>query len=407
MKSNNIRVLITGAAVIAIGVCADTAVSVNKNPSQNNPVSIAVEKGLKWLVAVQGKDGGWGQDGGETSYVRQGEHLESNGNDVANTAVAAEALLHVGTMPTHGEYHESLQRAIRFILEHVERSPAEGLAVTNLNGTQIQRKLGPYIDTFLTSKLLAELDGNMGDAQANARVRQSLEKCVAKVEKSQLKDGSWNLAGVWAPILGTSMASQSLYVAKGKGVSVPQVAMDRIETYTAKTFAPPVVGGAGAGAGPRSVSAGTDKIVSAGAAMAAAMPMTTEVSAASAGISLYKRAQELEQLSRTPEDRKKNGKQIGDITAQLADPRFVTGFGSIGGEEFFSYLNISDSLHRAGGPEWERWNSDMKAKILKMQNEDGTWAGHHCITGRVAVTSAAILMLVADHENLLTSSSKR
>jgi hypothetical protein len=136
--------------------------------------------------------------------------------------------------------------------------------------------------------------------------------------------------------------------------------------------------------------------------------MSVEVSAASAGISLYKRAQELEQLSRTSEDRKKNGKQISAITAQLADPRFVTGFGSIGGEEFFSYLNISDSLHRAGGPEWERWNGDMKAKILKMQNEDGTWAGHHCITGRVAVTSAAILMLVADRERIfLTSNTKR
>ena len=33
-----------------------------------------------------------------------------------------------------------------------------------------------------------------------------------------------------------------------------------------------------------------------------------------------------------------------------------------------------------------------------MQNEDGTWAGHHCITGRVAVTSAAILMLAVDRE---------
>jgi len=42
-----------------------------------------------------------------------------------------------------------------------------------------------------------------------------------------------------------------------------------------------------------------------------------------------------------------------------------------------------------------------------MQNEDGTWAGHHCITGRVAVTSAAILMLVADREKVfLTSSAK-
>jgi hypothetical protein len=130
-----------------------------------------------------------------------------------------------------------------------------------------------------------------------------------------------------------------------------------------------------------------------------------EVSAVSAGVSLYKRAQELEQLTRSERDRNENAKQIAAITTQLSDPRFVTGFGSVGGEEFFSYLNISDALHRAGGPEWARWNTDMKAKILKMQNEDGTWAGHHCITGRVAVTGAAILMLVADREPVALTSA--
>ncbi|HTC34538.1 MAG TPA: prenyltransferase/squalene oxidase repeat-containing protein [Bryobacteraceae bacterium] len=389
MRSMNIRVLVTGAAAIAIGICAETSVSVNK-PSSHDPVSIAVDKGMKWLVSVQGKDGGWGQDGGETSYVRQGERLESNGNDVANTAVAAEALLHAGNTPTTGPYHESLQHAVRFILEHVERSPVEGLAVTDLNGTQIQRKLGPYIDTFLTSKLLADLDGNMGNAQENARVRTSLQKCVAKVEKNQLKDGSWNIAGGWAPILGTSMASQSLFVANSKGVAVHKDAMDKVDTYTAQTVAPPAAVMAGSGGG---VSIGVLGGVGGGR-----YAMSAELSASSAGVSLYKRAQELEQLSRTPEDRKKNGEQIKTIEAQLSDPRFVTGFGSIGGEEFFSYLNISDSLHRAGGPEWERWNRDMTAKILTMQNEDGTWAGHHCITGRVAVTSAAILMLQAGRE---------
>ena len=125
--------------------------------------------------------------------------------------------------------------------------------------------------------------------------------------------------------------------------------------------------------------------------------------AASAGVSLYQRAQELEQLNRTDKDRAKNSAKIKTITGQLSDAQFVNGFGSFGGEEFFSYLNISDSLHRSGGPEWETWNRDIKAKMLKLQNQDGTWAGHHCITGRVAVTSAAILTMLADRDPMTVS----
>ena len=138
--------------------------------------------------------------------------------------------------------------------------------------------------------------------------------------------------------------------------------------------------------------------------------LSESVSLSSAGVPLYKKAQELEELSRTEKDRQKNATQIRAITSQLSDTKFVTGFGSIGGEEFFSYLNISESLHRTGGPEWKKWNAEMTSKLLKLQNEDGTWAGHHCITGRVAVTSAAILLLTADREPapvLQTSVKKR
>jgi hypothetical protein len=380
MKPVRIGVLAAAVAAVFIGGYAPKAFSGTTSPRNNDAITAAVQKGVKWLVSVQGKDGGWGQDGGETSYVRQGERLESSGNDVANTAVAASALLHAGNTPTSGEYRESLRRAIEFIERNVEESPGEGLAVTARSGTQIQRKLGPYIDTFLTSKLLAELDGNMGSAQANARVRQDLQKCVAKIEKNQLKDGSWNIAGGWAPILGTSMASRSLYDAKSKGVAVSPQTMARIDEYTVNAGKAGGVGG-GVGTGVGSGSA-----------------MSVTVAAASAGVSLYKGAQELEQLSRTEKDRAKNAKQIDGITKELSNAQFVNGYGSIGGEEFFSYLNISDSLHRAGGPEWEKWNSSMQAKVLKLQNEDGTWAGHHCITGRVAVTSAAMLLLVADRD---------
>jgi hypothetical protein len=402
MGSNRVRVLVTGVAAVAFGIYAEIGFSGDgeKDNAKNDPVEIAVAKGLKWLVSVQGKDGGWGQDGGETSYVRQGERLESNGNDVANTAVVAEALMQTGTTATRGVYREPLQRAVDFVLKHVEQSPAEGLAITDQQGTQIQRKLGPYIDTFVTSKLLAELDGTMPDAKANARVRQDLQKCVAKIEKAQLKDGSWNISGGWAPILGTSMASQSLAIAQAKGAANPLVAMDRVEQYAKLSAAPTVVYGSAGGIGSGSGGGvGSGKGGGIGPASAdSTVVVSAEVSAVSAGVPLYKKAQELEQLSRTEKDREKNAKQIKDITGQLSDSKFVTGFGSIGGEEFFSYLNISESLRRTGGPEWKKWQAEMTSKLLQMQNEDGTWAGHHCITGRVAVTSAAILLLTADRQ---------
>jgi len=414
MKANRMRVFVTGVAAVAIGIYAEKGFSGDNNLPAGDPVTIAVQKGVKWLVSVQGKDGGWGQDGGETSYVRQGERLESNGNDVANTAVAVEALLHTGSTPTSGPYREAVARGVNFILKHVEDSPAEGLAVTDLSGTQIQRKLGPYIDTFLTSKLLAELDGTMGDSRSNARVRQDLQKCVAKIEKNQLKDGSWNIAGGWAPILGTSMASQSLFIAQQKGATVSRDAIAKVQRYTevANASPPPASMGAGSGGGIGSgtgsgVGSGVSGGVGGGTYRTIAAPATVEVSAASAGVSLYQGAQALEQFSRTEEDRKKNAKQIAEINGRLADANFTNGFGSMGGEEFFSYLNISDSLHRTGGAAWDKWNRDITAKILKLQNEDGTWAGHHCITGRVAVTSAAILTMLADREPVVMTTSAR
>jgi len=317
----------------------------------------ALDKGLAWLVSTQGEDGGWGQDGGETSYVRQGENLETTGNDLANTAVAALALLEGGSTPTQGPHRKASARALQFILRGVEQAPAEGLALKTLQGTQIQRKLGPFIDTFLTAQLLSELDGETGDRELDRRVREALEVCVQKIETHQEEDGSWNNSGGWAPILGTSMASQSLDRARAKGVRVQAQVLSKVDEYTENVAA------------------------------------EAEAAPSSAGIALYKDAQVLEQLSRTDADRRENKQEIAQVVDKLGDRRFQAGFGSMGGEEFFSYLNISDSLKRTGGEAWSNWNSDIQSKLVRLQNGDGSWAGHHCITGRVAVTSAAVLTI--------------
>ena len=362
------------------------ATGANTTPAAADQIRAAVEKGARWLASVQGADGGWGQDGGGASHNRQTESLESKGNDVANTAVAALALLRAGN-----QYRPNIDRAIAFILQKIEASPTDGLSITDVKPTQIQRKLGPYIDTFLASMLLAQVDGNLAGA-VKARARRGLEKCVAKIERNQLSDGSWNIDGGWAPVLGTSLASRSLYEASKNGVKVDREVMARADAYTVNSQKEGRGGGVGAGSGRGSVSESVSVSAVDGLGRSSA-------SSADAGIALYKDAQALEQLSRTEADRKKNATEIAAINSKLSDARFVEGFGSIGGEEFFSYLNISDSLKRTGGKEWREWNTKITQKLLKLQNNDGTWAGHHCITGRVAVTSAAILNLTPNHEN--------
>ncbi len=391
----------TIALRVAIGLIAIAAFSAQKiSSNQKGPVtpkpatqkaspespaiSQSVDRGAKWLVSAQGADGGWGQDGDGTSRLVNDQRMESTGNDVANTAVAALALLRAGK-----QYQPNVDRALAFILQRIETSPNEGLSVTKVQGTQIQRKLGPYIDTFLASMLLAQVDGTLAKTADNVRVRQALQKCVAKIEKNQKSDGSWNLAGGWAPVLGTSLASRSLYDAKAKGVAVDGEVLSKAENYTVNAMKAPSAGvAAGSGGGVGYGRGGGTGVIS-----------TTEavsVSADSAGVPLYQSAQAIEQLSRTDADRRKNAKAIAAIGANLTNERFVDGFGSIGGEEFFSYLNISDGLKRTGGQAWTDWHAKITHKIVRLQNNDGTWAGHHCITGRVAVTAAAMLNLTVD-----------
>src|SRR5688572_11685096 len=84
------------------------------------------------------------------------------------------------------------------------------------------------------------------------------------------------------------------------------------------------------------------------------------------------------------------------LLGRLKDPSFVSGFGSNGGEEFLSYMLVSESLVVKGGADWDKWDTAMTANLSRVQNGDGSWTGHHCITGRTFVTSSALLVLMAD-----------
>jgi hypothetical protein len=84
------------------------------------------------------------------------------------------------------------------------------------------------------------------------------------------------------------------------------------------------------------------------------------------------------------------------VIARLDDKQFLAGFGSNGGEEYLSYMNIGESLVVKGGDAWKSWDKSISENLNRIQNNDGSWSGGHCITGRTFCTSAALLVLMVD-----------
>ena len=71
----------------------------------------------------------------------------------------------------------------------------------------------------------------------------------------------------------------------------------------------------------------------------------------------------------------------------------MTGFGNNGGEEYISYLMTGESMMMQGGNDWKKWYDKMEKTLLKIQNKDGSWNGHHCITSPVFCTATCLLIL--------------
>jgi hypothetical protein len=281
---------------------------------------------------------------------------------------------------------------------------------------------------------MAELKGKMGDEQAEKTVGTNLDKVIAKVAKNQKEDGSWANAG-WAPVLAQSIAAKGLNRAAQNGVQVSGTVLARVEQNARDNFE--VTNGSTAGVaagkpGGTSVSGGGTFAGAGGASGgfkldgAASVPLYAAAANSAAGQDALntrqQREADLKKLMDDPkaskDDRDKAAVKLKELAEenrkaadaqaqanqavikQLSDKQFIAGFGSNGGEEFLSYMQISETLRVKGGKEWEDWDKSMAENLGRIQNPDGSWSGHHCITGRTFCSSAALLVLMADRAPL-------
>lgn len=351
-----------------------------------------VDKGLAWLANHQLADGGFGQ-GEESAQMGGGGQLAGLGN-VADTSIAAMAFLRSGSSPVTGQYQKNVGRAVSYVLASVEKSDKDSIFVTDVRNTRVQSKLGQAVDTFMALALLTDVQGKMPDAAGEARVKSSVEKIIAKMKKNQRDDGSFETSG-WAPTLSQAVGSRGLNKAAEQGVAVPETLRTKAEDWSKDQAA----GGKFKGTG----SAGVQLYGTASAVTGLGTSVSANEKArptvekqAKEGKTKEDRDQAQATLRRYDDAKKAEAQAVQAMTEQMKDERFIAGFGNNGGEEFLSYMLMSESLAKKGGKEWDDFRARMNGNLTRVQNGDGSWTGHHCITGRTFVTSAALLVLTTD-----------
>jgi hypothetical protein len=359
----------------------------------------SMDRGLRFIASAQNKNGGWGAG----SHSRQDvfdPHAVTT--DPATTAMVAMALLRSGNSLTAGTYSPQLRKALNYILEATEQSASQSTNITDLTGTQIQSKLGGNIDVILASQFLSNVIDYAGhDTALKSRIQKAMNICVNKIQRAQDKNGSISGSG-WAGVLQSSFATNALESAQTKGAAVDEVVLEKARefqksNYDAKTGN--VKTDMGAGVVLYSVTG------SARASAKEARKVKEEVDRAKKDGRLSQSApasaESLEKIGYTKDDALKYSTayevyESAKVQAQRDD--VLDGFGNNGGEEFLSYLQTGESMIIGKDSSWKNWYDNMSGRMLKIQNNDGSWNGHHCITSPVFCTATCLLILSVNND---------
>ncbi len=359
----------------------------------------SVDEGLEWLKKAQHPDGGWGA-GFHASQRQMNPHKVPV--DPATTAMVAMALLRSGSTLDKGDYQKPLIKATDYLLKTIEKAKADGSKITELSGTQIQRKLGENIDIVMTTQFLTNLLETLDDKHPYyERVFHTVNKSVDIVQQTMDKEGKVRGAG-WAGVLQSSFATNALETAESLGASVDKKVLKQSKSYQSSNYDPvseKVETKDGAGIMLYSVSgsvranakeARKAKEVIKKAKKAGSLAENEKISydnLVKAGIT-EDDALELETAYNIYESSKRKAQE----------KEVVSGFGNNGGEEFISYLQTGESLIINQDDSWHKWFDSVSANLLNIQNNDGSWNGHHCITSPVFCTATCIMILTVNND---------
>ncbi|WP_422860550.1 hypothetical protein ACOKFD_06840 [Flagellimonas sp. S174] len=369
----------------------------NRYKSDEN-TQLAVRDGLDWLSKAQLPNGGYGAGSHAAQHVRDPHAVKA---DPATTAMVGMALLRSGTTLNRGIHADNLKKAMYFLLETIESNKADGKYITEVRNTQIQTKLGQNIDAVLAAQFLSNLLERDLEGMDRKRVVRCLDVCIGRIEEGTDENGRQRGAG-WAGVLQSGMANSALESAQAAGVQVDKEVLEKSKKYQKDNYNEEdgsVKTDDGAGIMLYSVSG------SVRASAKEARKVRADVNKAKAEGKIAEdaeiNAETLSEIGYAEGEAQKYGTayKVYESAKEVAQKdEVLSGFGNNGGEEFLSYLQTGESLLVSKDEDWKNWYDNMSGRILKIQNEDGSWNGHHCITSPVFCTATSLLLLTVEED---------
>jgi len=252
----------------------------------------------------------------------------------------------------------------------------------------------------MTALVLLEVVGKMPTKKENARVEKALKKVLAKMKKNQREDGTWSDQG-WAATLAQGAAVKGM----NRAAQLPSLNLsadiEQMRARTEKQAQGQFDSSSGTFASKGSAGVA---LYSAGANLSALADNANTNGTQIADVQREAKEGKTEEVRKAAREKLERFKQVdrdldaaqAAVVKKLDDARFIAGFGNNGGEEFLSYMNIGEGLVIKGGDAWKTWDKSISENLNRVQNQDGSWTGHHCITGRTFCTSSALLVLMVD-----------
>ena len=160
-----------------------------KTPELTEEAEKAIERGLKFLISNQNKDGSWSS--------KDPENEESTPYAIGGTSLALMAFMVEGHFPGFGKYGKALDRAKDYLLKRAKDSPTGAMGVK-------------MYEIGLFTIAMSELWGMTSDPKDNKEIQTALERVVQIILRSQNPLGGWRYAP--RPDAGQTLRSRLLYL---------------------------------------------------------------------------------------------------------------------------------------------------------------------------------------------------